>query len=110
MKLVFAGVMLIVSFITNILSSLFGIFLQFASKKFLIIASVLGVLATFVSAFYILIESMIEGIAFIAPAGLSQAASLVVPDNLAALTSIHITARIARFAYEWNVKVLQWRL
>lgn len=79
-------------------------------RRLVVIAAVLSVLSAFVVAFYIATVTAIGAISAVAPPGLNQAASLVVPDNVPLLISALITARIARWVYEWNVKVVQWRL
>lgn len=107
-------IVLIVTFFATFLAQLFtrsvSVVFEVLTKRLLVIGAVLAVLTTFVVAFYALIHTTINSINSVAPPSLSQAASLVVPDNFASLASIYITARIARWAYEWNVKVLQWRL
>lgn len=110
MHYVVAIIVAVVTALVQILTRSVTVILEVMSRKILIIGMVLGALATFVTAFYLLISGVVSGISVLAPAGLSQAASLCVPDNFAALASIKITAQLARFAYEWNVKVLQWRL
>lgn len=110
MHYVIIGITFIATFLSQLVSTLFTSWLQMASKRFLIIAACLAALATFVGAFYVAIKLIIDSIAIAAPPFLSQAASLVVPDNFVTLVTIQITARLVRFAYEWNVKVLQWRL
>lgn len=107
---VIAGLMLLFQFLANLFMRFIALFFEQTGRRLLVIAAVLAVLAGLVVAFYAAIKGLIENINLIAPAELSQAASLVVPDNFVTIASIQITARLLRFAYEWNVKVLQWRL
>lgn len=107
---VIAGLMLLFQFLANLFMRFIALFFEQTGRRLLVISAVLAVLAGLVVAFYAAIKGLIENINLIAPAELSQAASLVVPDNFIAIASIQITARLLRFAYEWNVKVLQWRL
>jgi|GEM_PF-5857764 len=100
MQFIFAGFMFIVTFLGSLFSSLISASLQFAAKKLFIIASMLVVLAAFIAAFYVAIKAAIDSISYVAPAALSQAASLVVPDNFVVLVTFQITARLIRFAYE----------
>lgn len=96
--------------IANLLTRSVTVIFEIFTKKLLVIGALITVLAAFVVAFYLLIQTTIGAISATAPPYLSQAASLVVPDNLTTLIALQITARIARWTYEWNVKVLQWRL
>jgi len=110
MHYIIIGVTFIATFISQMVTTLFTSWLQVATKRFFIIAAVLAAMATFVAGFFVAITSAINSIASVSPPLLNQAASLVVPDNFITLVTIQITARLLRFAYEWNVKVLQWRL
>jgi hypothetical protein len=110
MHYIIIGVTFIATFLSQMVTTLFTSWLQVATKRFFIIAAVLAAMATFVGGFYLAMRTIIESIALVSPPFLNQAASLVVPDNFVTLVAIQITARIIRFAYEWNVKVLQWRL
>lgn len=110
MHYIIIGVAFIATFLSQLVTTLFTSWLQVATKRFFIIAAVLAAMATFVAAFYAAISLTINSISLASPPFLSQAASLVVPDNFVTLVTIQITARLIRFAYEWNVKVLQWRL
>jgi len=110
MHYIILGVTFLATFLSQIFTTLFTSWLQVVSKKFIIIAAVLAGMATIVAAFYVAIRATIDSIAMVSPPFLNQAASLVVPDNFVTLVTIQISVRLIRFAYEWNVKVLQWRL
>ncbi len=110
MQYIVAGFLFFATFLAELFTRLISSGLEYASKRLFIIASMLVVLASFVSAFYFLMRTTISGLSSLLPPFFSQAASLVVPDNTYALMSVYITARLARFVYEWNIKVLQWRL
>lgn len=110
MHYIILGVTFIATFLSQMVTTLFTSWLQVATKRFFIIAAVLAAVASFVAAFYVAIRAVIDSISAVSPPFLSQAASLVVPDNFVTLVAIQISARLIRFAYEWNIKVLQWRL
>lgn len=107
-------IILIVTFFATFLAQLFTrsvtVVFEVLTKRLLIISAVLAVLASFVAGFYVAIDLLMGSISSVAPPFLNQAASLFLPTNLTELISIQITARLARWVYEWNVKVLQWRL
>lgn len=110
MQFLIAGIIGLMSFIGSLFTRSVSVALEYSAKRLLIIASVVALMATFVAAFYFAIKQTIDSIALVAPPQLSIAASLCVPDNLPMIVSLQLTARLLRFAYEWNVKVLQWRL
>jgi len=110
MHYILAAITFLATFIAQLLTRSVSVVFEILTKKLLVIGAVLATLAVFVVGFYALIHTTIASIAHVSPPMLSQAASLCVPDNVVVLASIQITARIARFGYEWNVKVLQWRL
>lgn len=110
MQYILLGFTFLATLISQIATTLFSSALQVATKRLLIIGAVLAALTTIVVGFYVAIRVTIEAISIASPPLLSEAASLVVPDNFVTLVALQISARLIRFAYEWNVKVLQWRL
>ena len=110
MPYIIIAVTFIATFFSQLFTTLFTSWLQVATKRLFIIGAILAAMTTFVAAFFAAISVIINSISTVAPPALNQAASLVVPDNFITLVAIQITARLIRFAYEWNVKVLQWRL
>ncbi len=98
------------SLLVTLFTSLFTLFMQYASKRLLIIAAVVGAASVFTLGFFALMVALMHQISLSAPPFLSDALGLVVPANLPLIVSIVATARIARWAYEWNIKVLQWKL
>ncbi len=110
MHYIVIAITFLATFLADIFTRSVGVVFEILTKRILIIASCLTVLAAFVVAFYALILTLVSSISATLPPFFSAAASMVVPDNFITIVSIQITARIARWAYEWNVKVLQWRL
>lgn len=110
MHYIFLAITFLATFLAQLFTRSVSVVFEVLTKRLLVIGAVLASLAVFVAAFYALIQTTINGISAVTPPFFSQAASLVVPDNFTTLASVYVTARIARFAYEWNVKVLQWRL
>lgn len=110
MQYIIIAITFLATLITNLFTRSVSVVFEIMTKRILIIASLVTALAIFVSGFYLLINSLIAGIATTMPPVVSQAASLVIPDNFVTLVTIQVNAQIARWVYEWNVKVLQWRL
>ena len=110
MQFVIAGIFGLITFIGSLFTRSVSVALEYSAKRLIIIGSVVALMASFVAVFYFGIKSIIDSIALVSPPSLGIAASLCVPDNLPMIISLQLTARLLRFAYEWNVKVLQWRL
>lgn len=110
MHYIVIAITFLATFLADIFTRSVGVFFEIMTKRVLIITACVAVLAAFVVGFYALMLTIINSISANLPPFFSQAASMVVPDNFVTLASITITAHIARWAYEWNVKVLQWRL
>lgn len=110
MQFLLVGLFSVITFIGSLFTRSVSVALEYSAKRLIIIASVVALMGSFVAAFFFAIKTTIDSIALVAPPALNTAASLCVPDNLPMIVSLQLTARLLRFAYEWNVKVLQWRL
>jgi hypothetical protein len=98
------------SFFGAIFTAVISTFLQFLTKRLLLIAAVVAGISSFTIAFFAVVLNIINAIAAQAPESVLIASSYVVPDNLAVLITSSLTVRAARWVYEWNIKVLQMRL
>ena len=103
-----------IPWLATILGSLFGglltFFAKFLSKKLALtaafISASIGLFAVFFSAAWALAQGVIAA----APAELSMALSFVVPSNAPACLGAMLTADVARWVYDWNTRVIQFRL
>lgn len=107
---VIAGIPFLASAIGGFFVAVVAYFAKFISKRVAVVLVALGLIATATLTFIGLIEGLMSGISVISPPWLTMAAGLVVPDNLSACVSILVSGRIARWAYEWNVKIIQMKL
>ena len=98
------------TFLGSIFTAVFSAFLQFATKKIAIILSVVSAIGFLTVAFFAAILVIIHQLATVAPDIVVQGASLIMPSNLPLIASLCLTARVVRWVYEWNVKVIQYRL
>lgn len=100
--------------LATLLGSLFsGIvtwFAQYVSKRVAIIAAVVTAIATLTTAFFVAVVSILSALLMAVPPEVSIAVGLFVPSNAYACTSAVLTAHTIRWVYEWNVKVIQFRL
>ena len=107
---VMTGMSRLAGVIGIIFTSVFSYFAKFVTKKFAVVAAAIVLISASTITFISLITGLASGLAVVSPPWLSTAASLVVPDNTAACISVIMTGRIARWAYEWNVRVIQYKL
>lgn len=105
-----AGIPWLLAGIGSIAGSFLGHMSRDTLKKLVIIAKVVAALVVFIAAIFTTLTALVNGIAAVAPPGLNQAASMIVPDNITLIVSTLVSARIARWVYEWNVKIIQYRL
>lgn len=107
---VLAGLPWLAAVIAGIVSSVFSYAAKFISKRVAVVLVAIGLIAASTTAFIALVNSLVSSLSVVVPPFLSLAVSLVVPDNTAACVSVLISARIARWVYEWNVRVIQYKL
>ena len=89
-----------------LLVTVFGYFAQLFTKRLIIIVAVVAGVATFTAALYVALDSLVGSVSVSAPAELSQAASMFLPGNLTACVTALLSAKIIRWVYDWNVRVL----
>jgi len=70
------------------------------------IAAIIAMTASFIAA----IEALLVGIAVATPAEISIAASWFIPSNATTCLSIILSAYLARWVYEWQIKIIQLKL
>lgn len=107
---VIAGMPWLAGLIAGLFSSLISWFASFLTKRLAIVAAGVAVLVVIVSAFMAALLALINGLAIVVPDTVSLAASLVIPSNTPACISAYLTARVARWAYDWNINVLHWKM
>lgn len=100
----------IAGLIGALFTSIFGFFVEHMAKRLAVVLTVVAGIALFVVGFFAAILAVIGGLNSVVPPGMSMALSWVVPENLPLIISTILTARVLRWAYEWNVKIIQYRL
>ncbi len=79
-------------------------------RRLAVIALVVSGLAGFLIVFVNVVDGLIGQLSAITPPHFDMAVSMVVPANLVLCVTLLITGRIARWVYEWNAKIIQFRL
>lgn len=101
-------------YVAGLIGALFagimGFLVEYIAKRYAIVLAVVAVVTTFVIGFFAAIVGLIELIEHTAPPWVEMASSWVIPDNFPLIASTMATARVLRWAYEWNIKIIQYRL
>lgn len=103
-----------IPFLAGVLGSLFAGLIQFFAKY---LTKRLALTAAFISAsiglfavFFAVCWSSMQAIIFAAPVELSLALSFMVPSNAPSCLAAMLTVRVARWVYDWNTRVIQFRM
>lgn len=103
------GIPLLASLIGSVIAGLMQFFAKYFSKKIAVILAAITAVVAVTGVFVVTIEGMFAAIEYAAPPELSNV-FLMVPSNFSACVGTIIGAKIIRWAYEWNVKIIQWKL
>lgn len=103
-----------IPWLATILGALFGglltFFAKFLTKRLALtaafISASLGLFAVFWSAAW----ALVQGIIGVAPVELSMGLAFIVPSNAPACLGAMLTVDVARWVYDWNTRVIQFRL
>lgn len=103
-----------IPFLAGVLGQLFAglivFFLKFFSKKFALTAAfATGSMILFAAMFSVVYGAM-TAIRVALPPEFGLAMATIVPGNVPACLGAYLTAVTARWIYDWNTRVLQFRL
>lgn len=90
------------------LTGLIAFFGKFLTKKLAVVAAVVTAAAVFTAAFIASIEGLMAGISYAMPSTGNWFVFL--PDNVSACVSAILGAELIRWVYDWNIKILSWKL
>jgi uncharacterized protein with PQ loop repeat len=94
----------------SLFTSLVQFFMNYMTKRLAIVVAVVAAISALTFAFFASIVLLVNGISVALPPEFSKGLSLVIPSNLPLCVSSILTAHLIRWVYEWNVKVIQFRL
>lgn len=105
-----AGIPWVATVLGGLFASLLTFFVKFVSKKFALTAAfATGSLMLF-GVFFAVVWGCLQAVRIAAPSEVSMAFSLIVPNNFVTCVGAMLTAKIGRWVYDWNTRVLQFRL
>lgn len=105
-----AGIPALLTLLGGLFMSILTFIGTYLTKRFAVVSLAIGLIITLTSAFFVALSSAAASINFVAPPWYSLAVQLVVPDNATICISAMLSARLLRFAYEWNVKFIEMKL
>lgn len=106
---VIAGIPWLAGILGGVFSSIFSFAAQYFTKRLALVAAGIGLMAGVVATFYAAISGLVSGISAVVPVELSDAAGFFLPDNTAACLAAYMSAWSLHYAYQWNIKVLQYK-
>jgi hypothetical protein len=105
-----AGIPWLAGIVAAAFVSLFTFFAKYLTKKFAVVAVAITMIVGLTAGFISALTALTSAITFAAPPWYSLAVQLVVPDNATTCISIIFTAHLLRYAYDWNVKIIQYKI
>lgn len=105
-----AGIPWLAGLIGGLFTTLFAFFAQYLTKKLAVVAVAITLIVGLTTAFIAALTALTSAIQFAAPPWYTLAVQLVVPDNAFFCVSTIFTAHLLRYAYDWNVKIIQYKL
>lgn len=110
LPLAIAGIPWLASILATLFGGLIVFFVKFFSKKFALTAAfATGSMILFAVMFGVIYAAM-TAIRVALPPEFGLAMSTIVPGNVPACLGAYFTAVTARWVYDWNTRVLQFRL
>jgi len=100
----------VVLWLTNLFTSIASFFAVYTTKKIAIVAAVLTAAIALTGSMIVAINVLAAGVVAATPAELTTAAGWLIPDNADECMAAIISAKIIRWVYDWNTRVLQFKL
>lgn len=108
--LAIAGIPWLAGIIGSLFTVVFGFLAKFLTKRFALFAAfVVGLLALF-GVFLGVITSLLSGLSYVVPTEWTQYAGFVMPSNFKPCLTAVATAHVAKYAFSWNTRILQYKL
>ena len=106
---VIAGIPFLAGLIGGSLTSLATFIATFIGKRFALAVAMVSLIVAATVAFIALLSGLMTAVEYAAPAQIGIAMGLFLPSNFKLCLSTAITAKIAAWAYSWNVKIIQYK-
>lgn len=107
---VLAGIPWLAGLIGGLFSSLFTWFAQYFTRRFAVIAAVLVIIGSLTLGLFTALDALASGLSLAAPSWMLEAAGHFLPSNTLACVTAVTTAKLLRYAYDWNIRIIQYKL
>lgn len=94
----------------TLFTAIASFFVQYATKRALIIAAVVAAISALSFSFFAAVLALMNSLLGTVPSYVATAASWFMPSNAPSCFAAVVTAHALRWVYEWNVKVIQFRI
>jgi predicted PurR-regulated permease PerM len=103
------GIPFLASVAGGFVAYLLDFFMQFFTKRVAIIFAAVTAIAALTAGLFAAITSLISGLYVSLPPDLAQGVRMIAPSNLEACLTAIASGHVARYVYEWQVKVIQYK-
>lgn len=110
MPLVLAGLPWLAGALGGLFSALFNFFATYITKRFAIVAAALLVIAALTAGLFAALQALVAGLSLLVPESVVTMGAFILPSNVDECASIAVAAKMARYAYDWNIKIIQYKL
>lgn len=83
---------------------------QYMTRRLALVLAAIALIAALTAALFSALNASIAALSLAVPSQYSAGIAMICPSNLPACVSIIITAHLLRYAYDWNVRVIQYKL
>lgn len=105
-----AGIPWLAGLIGSLWASVFTFVATFVTKRIAFVIAAIVILSAITATLFAALTALIAGLAVATPDFITQAASMALPSNTDDCIVAYMTARLARYGYDWNVRILQYKL
>lgn len=105
-----AGIPWLAGLIGGLFTSAFTFFAQYMTKRFAIIAASVVAIVTLTTTLFNGLYGLVGTLNLVLPPEIVGIAGHVMPTNGLACVTVLLSAKMARYAYDWNIKIIQYKL
>lgn len=104
-----AGIPWLAGLLGSLFSGIFTWVFQYFTKRLAVVLSGVVLVSGLTVALYSAFSGMVAALSYAAP-DFVVGAAIFMPTNAQLCLSSWVTAKVLRWAYDWNVKIIQWKL
>lgn len=98
------------AWVGSLITSIATFFAAFLTKRVAIVLAVIVAAGAFTVTFIAGLNAIIAGIVYAIPPSISLGMSWFIPSNMDDCIAAIMAAHVLRWVYDWNIKVIQWKL